>query len=580
MDQVDEIKQKTDIAVLVGGYVQLKNAGRNLKGLCPFHEEKTPSFMVNEELQIYKCFGCGKGGDVYKFLMEVEGLDFREALEKLADRAGVKLENNMEDHEKSEKAKLLDVHAVACEYFHYLLMKHRAGAEAKKYLEKRGIGEKIMETFRLGYALESWDGLLTYLTTKKKFERGLLVRSGLVIESQKGGYDRFRGRVMIPLMDGNERVVGFSGRVLPSKAMDTDAKYINSPETEIYHKSRMLYGLSISRQEIRKKDRVLVVEGDFDMISSYIAGITETVAIKGSALTTEMLTILSKLTKNIILALDADKAGEAAIKRSVAEAEKLGFAVKVVNIEGGKDPDEVARKSASEWKRQVDAAVEVYDFVMQRSLAKWGSEGPEALRKVTEEVLPYFSKISNSVVQAYWIAKLAKKLRTNEQKMWEEMGKRERVEIVGGQVDEVVMAEKQSRLTTIGYQLVSLMYRADDEDLKMITKKLAGLPLPGAVGKLIVSITENGKVGNVAEFIQGVPAELKETASFVFMQGGEEEADERSLQKVLGEFVREVVKQEQMRIGEEIKKREGLKDKAGVKRLSQEYAQLSRRKID
>jgi len=200
MDQVEEIKQKTDIAAVVGGYVDLKRAGRNLKGRCPFHEEKTPSFMVNEELGIFKCFGCGKGGDVIKFLMDIEGLEFPEALEKLADRVGVKLVRRDGTQEKSEKTKLYEVNSLAAEYYHYLLTGHSAGEEARKYLKERGIGDKIIKTFKLGYALDEWDGLLTYLTKKKNYSKDILVKAGLVIESTKGGYDRFRGRVMIPLI--------------------------------------------------------------------------------------------------------------------------------------------------------------------------------------------------------------------------------------------------------------------------------------------------------------------------------------------------------------------------------------------
>ena len=318
MDQVEEVKKKTDMVTLVGEYVELKKAGRNFKGLCPFHNEKTPSFMVNEELQIFKCFGCGKGGDALSFLMEIEGLEFGEALTKLAERAGVKLVYQDRGEKRGEKEELLKVHLLAQEYYHYLLQKHEVGKWARKYLKDRKINEKLIESFGLGFSPTGWDGLTRFLRDKKGFSEKVIEKSGLGIRGKKGLYDRFRGRVMFPLLDSGGKVVGFSGRVLPDFARKNEPKYINSPETAIYHKSEMLFGLSQSKQEMRKKGRVVVVEGEIDMISSFAAGVGETVAIKGSALTEEMVERLARLVETVIFAMDADEAGEKAMKRSVS----------------------------------------------------------------------------------------------------------------------------------------------------------------------------------------------------------------------------------------------------------------------
>jgi len=313
-DQVDEIKRKTDIVGVVGAYVALKKSGRHHKGLCPFHSEKTPSFIVNEEMGLYKCFGCGAGGDVIKFLMEIEGIEFREALERLADRVGIKLINRRRD-DNDERSKMLEVMDLAARYYHWILMEGNSGVKAREYLKSRKINEKIMETFNLGYAIQSWDGLVNYLIKKKGYKEDLLEKVGLVSRSAKGGiFDKFRGRIMFPLQDSGGKVVGFTGRILPELAKDDEPKYMNSPETILYHKGRMLYGFFQAKKAIREKKRVVLVEGQMDCISSYAAGISETVAVGGTALTEDQVEMLARLAEKIYLSMDADEAGNVAIK--------------------------------------------------------------------------------------------------------------------------------------------------------------------------------------------------------------------------------------------------------------------------
>jgi DNA primase len=580
-DQIEEIKRKVNIAEIVGGYVSLKRAGRNLKGLCPFHQEKTPSFMVNEELSIYKCFGCGESGDVFSFLMKIEGLEFGEALERLAEKAGVRLVENYKGGEKSERVKLFEVNNLAAEYYHYLLTEHIAGEVAREYLLGRGVSLKLIKTFRLGFALDEWDGLITYLTKKKGYEKWLLVKAGLVIESKQGGYDRLRGRIVFPFTDAAGRVVGFSGRIVPalSKGEESGGKYINSPETPVYHKSEVFFGLAQARQAIRKKGRAVVVEGPMDMISSFAAGVTETVAINGTAMTEEMVGIISRICDRAILALDADSAGEMAIKRSAEAAEKGGLGIKVVNISGGKDPDEVARKDPEGWKKQVEKAVEIYQFVMDRVVAKWGSQGVEAVRRVSEVVLPYLSKISNSVVQAYYVKKLAELLSVSEEKVWEELGKLSKREEIGEvKKIEVELGVKRSRKEILGRQLLAMLLFAREKEIIEVKQILLGLELSDSWGKLVVMILNRGKTGKVTEFVKRLPAEFSEVAKEAYLSDIDEKSIEREVVKVSKELANEVVREERARLVEEIKNKEKDGDKEAVLELSKRFTSLSYRR--
>jgi len=294
-NQVEEIKSKADIVQVIGERVKLKKAGRRFTGLCPFHSEKTPSFTVSPELGIYKCFGCGVAGDVIKFLQEYDGITFVEAMEELGERVGVRF--NPRGGKASMagddglKLRLLEANSLATEYYHFLLMEHKIGEIAREYLKKRGIKKRTWKEFRLGYAPEGWRNLSDYLVKKKRFKLDDLEKSGLLVAK---GYDRFRGRVIFPLRDGRGRVVGLAGRLI--KENKKEGKYVNSPETLIYHKSKHLYGLFENKDWIRKKKRVLVVEGELDMISSWQAGVKEVVAVKGSALTEDQARLIRRYT--------------------------------------------------------------------------------------------------------------------------------------------------------------------------------------------------------------------------------------------------------------------------------------------
>jgi DNA primase len=424
MDERETVREKVDMVELVSEYVQLKKAGRNWSGLCPFHAEKTPSFMVSSDLGIFKCFGCGRGGNCYTFLMEIEGVGFGEALKVLAERVGVKLRSWRPRGEEAEREKLLKISRLTTDWYKFLLTKHQVGKKGLEYLLGRGVSRGVIEKFELGWAPEGWENLGKFLVGKRRFAIGDVERAGLVIKGKRGFYDRFRGRVMFPLKNYRGEVVGMAGRVLPGSKGEEGAKYINTPETLIYHKSELLYGLSEVKEEIRKNNRVVVVEGELDMISSWQAGLKEVVAIKGSALTEIQAKRLARIAEKLLLALDMDAAGDRAARRGWRVAEAAGMEVRVVRIPAGKDPDEMARADAKGWNRAVDSAIEVYEFLMESALARHDAGTAMGKRKISAELLPVWAEIEDEVVKAHWVKRLAGKLDIEEKSVWEEMGKK------------------------------------------------------------------------------------------------------------------------------------------------------------
>ena len=552
-DQVEEIKRKTDIVGVVGSYVALKKMGRHHKGLCPFHSEKTPSFMVNEEMGLYKCFGCGAGGDVIKFLMEIEGIEFREALERLAEKAGVKLVSRRRD-DNDERTKMLEVMDLAARYYHWLLMEGNAGEAAREYLRGRKINEKLIETFNIGFAMQSWEGVVNYLIKKKGYSEELLEKVGLVSRKSKDGgvYDKFRGRIMFPLQDAGGKVVGFTGRILPSLAKDDEPKYMNSPETALYHKSRMLYGFFQAKKAVREKRRAILVEGQMDCISSFASGITETVAVGGTALTEDQVELLARLADKIYLSMDADEAGSVAIKRSVELAEKRGMSIKVVQIEGGKDPDEIARKSPEKWRELVEKSVDVYEFIMTAAFKKFDATKVEGIKKITEEVVPFLAKIENGVVREVWAKRLADKIGVATKGVIGEIEKK----ISGKQETKNTSEERgeveEKRIVKLARRLIGLLILRQ-EAVKVVAPRFGGVSVAGAEGKLITWLLENGENQPVDELVKNIPEELREVAGEAYMaEDSEEVPGQKEVEEAAVQLLREIIRDRKKEIMEEM----------------------------
>ena len=423
MDQVEEIKGKVDIAELIQEYVPLKRAGRNFKGLCPFHGEKTPSFMVDPELQIFKCFGCSVGGDVYTFLQKIEGMEFGEALQHLADRTGIKLVSYRSTGAEQVRERLVGINTLSGQVYHWLLTQQKVGKEALEYLRQRGLSDEVIKKFNLGFAPEGWDFLSKFLVGRKKYTADDLNRVGLVVKN----YDRFRNRIMFPLTNARGQVMGFAGRVLDPEAKE--AKYVNTPETEIYHKSELLYGLDITRSEIKNLGWAVVVEGEIDAIASWQAGVKNVVAIKGSALTEKQVELLRRLCDTIVLALDTDVAGDAAARRGISIADSVGLMVKVINSKSEalnpkhfKDPGDWAVEDPEGWKKAVAEAIPVYDFYLQSAVDRYGLE-VAGKKKIGQELLPIWANISDEIVRAHYIKLLTKTLGVEEEDIRQQMAK-------------------------------------------------------------------------------------------------------------------------------------------------------------
>lgn len=457
-DTVEEIKKKIDIIEFLTPYVALKKAGRNFKGLCPFHQEKTPSFVVSPERQIWRCFGsCNDGGDVIKFVMKYENLTFFEAVQDLAQKAGIKIQKTaIEDQAWKKKERFISMNQLAAEYFNYILFHTSFGKKPLEYLKERSINDKIAQKFLLGYAPSSWDSLYKFLT-KKKFTKEELYEGGLLVKSERGSYyDRFRGRLMFPIKDARGVIIGFSGRSLDPK--EKASKYINTPETPLYHKRESLFGIDLAKDAIKKENTIYLVEGEFDVLSPYAHGIENIVATKGTAVTREQLSLIKRYTSQLVLALDADSAGEEAVRKTVDASEGLDLEIEVVGIDFAKDPDEAVRTDADRFKKLLKAKQPVYDFLIEKIKKKYPENDPYAKKKIGEEIVPLIEKIQNSIVQSYYIKKLALELVVSEQSI-EVMIRKTRARKKQQTVSIQIQKTKEDRETNIQKYILSLLFQ-------------------------------------------------------------------------------------------------------------------------
>ncbi len=421
--EIEEIKKKTDIVELISGYLPLKKGGRNYKANCPFHNEDSPSFMVSPELQIFKCFGCGAAGDAFAFIKMMEGVEFVEALKMLADRAGVTLKSYQPSPESARKDRLVSLNTLAAEFYHYLLMQHRLGKDARDYLKKRGFTDETLKKFLIGYAPRSWDSAGKYFLSKKYSSSELLL-SGLAVQKDngRGYYDRFRGRIIFPIRETGGRTVGFSARRLSDN--EKEPKYINTPETPVFQKGHFLYGLDLAKTAIKKAGFAIVVEGQTDMISPFQAGTENIVASLGTALTPEQIKLLRRYTEEAALCFDTDSAGDSAARRGLELAEAAGLTVKVIETPSPfKDPDECLRKDVSAWRQAVVSRVSVYDFLLDLTLKKHNPKTGEGQQKILREFLPILKLITSEVVQAHYRKKMAEALDVDEKLILADMKK-------------------------------------------------------------------------------------------------------------------------------------------------------------
>ncbi len=411
----EEIKARLNIVDVIRDYIPLRAAGINFRARCPFHNEKTPSFMISPEKQIWHCFGCSKGGDIFAFIMEIEGVDFAGALRILAPKAGVVL-TKQDPKLVSEKNRVLDILDLSRKYYHKVLRESSVAAKARNYLHQRGLDDNALEEWQIGYSPDSWDTTYKFLrskgyTEKEIFAAGLSVKSS----NQPGYYDRFRGRIMFPIINANGNTVAFTARVSPEKeATETMGKYINSPQTMVYDKSRILFGWNKAKTAIKKYEAVIVVEGQMDVITAHQHGWQNVVASSGTALTAEQINLIKRLTNNIYLAFDMDKAGELAADRGVREALAAEMNIKIVELPEGKDPDECIKNNLAGWEGAINGAKQMMQYYFDKALANSDLKKIEKKQRVAKTLLPIIAKLGSKVEQGYWLKELGTQLDVSE----------------------------------------------------------------------------------------------------------------------------------------------------------------------
>ncbi len=597
MSDTQLIKDKIDIVDFINEYVRLKPAGVNHKGCCPFHQEKTPSFMVNRERQSWHCFGCNKGGDIFSFLQEIEGMEFVEALRFLADRAGVPLEYRASEINSSQKNRLKEINIQAARFFHKFLVDMSASKSARDYLNRRGVTDETIEQWQIGFITDQWE-LLTQYLLKKGYSIDDLVVSGLTIRregadavTQKGFYDRFRGRVMFPIWDVHGAVVGFTGRVL----VETDksgGKYVNTPQTPMYDKSRVVFGLDKAKQAIKTEDLIVMVEGQMDVISCHQAGMKNVVATSGTALTEQQVKLLKRYSKNINIAFDADAAGQAAAKRGINLALQEGMSVKVIIIpEGqGKDPDECLKKNPGTWFEAVKNAQGIMDWYFKKALINKDLSDPKQKQKIADELLSEIMLIPYAVEQDHWLRELSSKLNVDVAVLRENMiqiKNSEKRKVVDGKEEEIrkPAIEEKTRLNSLLEQLLILFLKFPD-DLKTVILNLESgmlsttkyLPLYES----IKNIYNENRAIDISQLRDSIKSDQLENPTDLLLMKGELEYAEFSKEEVAKEITNLLadIKMEWKRekgkgIQSKLEEAEKAGDKEKLKKLSEEFQKLS-----
>ncbi len=422
----EQIKERLNIVDVISGYIKVEKAGINFKAKCPFHNEKTPSFFISPTRQSFYCFGCGEKGDIFSFVQKFEGVDFKEALKNLADRAGVKLdkfraENSAEvDRENREKERMYEIMEEATKFFEKELVENKI---ALKYLEKRGLAKNSIEKWRLGFVRDEWRSLHDYLINQK-FSKEEMLSVGLIkkTENENKYYDTFRNRLMFPIFDINGKTIAFSGRAMQEN--EKTPKYLNSPETKLFYKSEVLYGFNVAKNYIRKLDYAVLVEGQMDLVMSHQADVLNTVASSGTALTEFHLKKIQKLSNRVIMAYDSDEAGEKASWRAAELALSLGMEAKIASLPRGEDPASVVKEDPKKWKRALRESEHFTDFALNKAVRE--NEGRNLTREITKNVLPLARLIQSEIEKTQFIKKIAQKIRVGEEDVWNDFKKIEK----------------------------------------------------------------------------------------------------------------------------------------------------------
>lgn len=513
--------------------------------------------------------------------MEIEGIEFGDALRILAQKAGIELKRQTPEYAKfkSERERLYEICEIAARFFEKQLGESSTGKEAKKYLLGRGITEESIKKWRTGYAPDVWQGLSDFLASRG-YQKEEIEKAGLGLTSEKGSfYDRFRGRIIFPIFDLNSQVVGFGGRVFKEKDKQEIAKYVNTPQTLLYDKSRILYGLNRAKVEIRKKDSCILVEGYTDLIMASQAGFENVVATSGTALTPFQLKILKRYSENLLTAFDMDVAGDTATKRGIDLAQAQGFNVKVITLPPGLDPADAISKNPKEWSERVKEAKSILDFYFESAFSKFDKDNPEGKREISKILLPVIKRISNKIVQAHWISQLAKKLGAKEENIEEEL-KKVKIdgysEVYGLEPEEISNLPPKSRKELLEERLVILILKSP-QNIEFIKKEK--LPqLSPQIKEILDSLGEN-----LSPNQKELDSEMVNMLNYLTLKAEIEEIEEKDILPEIQCCLREIqsseIKSKLDQISQDIKKAEGEKDFKKIEKLAQEFKDIANQLI-
>jgi len=570
---IEEIKNRLDVVEVISEYIKVKKAGANYRAACPFHSEKKPSFFISPARQIWKCFGCSKGGDIFGFVKEIEGVEFGDALRILARKAGVELKT-VRPELRTKRQKLYKICELATMFFEKQLESSK-GKKAKQYLIDRTVSEDSIKKWRIGYSPDTWSGLLDFLISRGYTKQDIL-EVGLVVKNDKGKiYDRFRGRIMFPLFDLNSQVVGFTGRVLEtgdSKKRKTIAKYVNTPNTMLYDKGRLLYGLHNAKVEIRKNKACILTEGQVDVILSHQNGIQNLVATSGTALTPFQLNILKRYSDSLILSFDMDLAGDTATKRGIGLAQQKGFDIRIMVLPEGKDPADVISESKDQWEKIISKSRNILDFYFETTLAKFNKEKPKQKKEISKILLPVIKRIPNEIEKSHWVQKLAQELGVKEESIEAEL-KKTKQEKQESEKETIIQQIEKPQQELIEDHLLLLILQGKKnidfiQDLEIFS--------PEAI-QVLSSIKKHGLKYDMIK--KELPTQLFSRVQVISLEAEIKEKQsnsEKEIKKCVVRIRSLKMKQKLERTSDQIKKAELKKDSEKVEFLTKEFNKLTK----
>ena len=596
-DVISKIKDRVDIVDLISSYLKLQKSGINYKARCPFHNEKTGSFFVSPERQIWHCFGCSLGGDIFGFVKQIEGVEFGDALRMLAKRAGVELQPYSPDFQKfqTEKTQLYEITELAVKFYEKQLHYSAGGQEALKYLLDRGLTEQSIKDFRLGWAPGIWDSLTRFLG--ERYSPSSLVSTGLAIKKDGGGYyDRFRSRIMFPILDLSGQAVGFSGRIFSlkteggstaEKAPEDVAKYVNTPQTLIYDKSGILYGLDKAKLAIRQNNRCLVVEGNVDVIMSHQSGVANTVASSGTALTDGHLKIIKRYTDNLDLCFDADEAGLTATDRGVSLALTRGFNVGVIKIDDEKikDPADYVQKYGSAWIETAAKSTPFLEMFLNYARKKFDVTTATGKKMFTQRLMPFIASLASKVEQAHWVGEMSLILKLKEEILYQELANTKPV--VALEIADAEGVQKQepviSRLGVVEESLISLALRQPELAAAITPEKSIFLSeiCRGLLDK-IASAKSEDEATVLNQLIAITDPALKMSLEIAYLKAQELWSDftdiemAREFDNLLNQSKKQYVSTQLVRLEQDIRQAEREQNQTQLANLIAEFSKISK----